>query len=191
MINAALNFYTYCEKSRTSWSRTYRWEEWKAVFKETGNVENVEARNEALSAAATMDTAERIYKPLQMKGERQMATRGMSEQSERSATATEKMWLRVGGSGALTKRFQTTVKLNNGDFIASLPWSSVLVLNGGGAADDFFCSQILRGGDGDWREVCCVCKRLVRPNLFNIFEIICARTWKVWHTSSYPPKAWR
>lgn len=61
------------------------------MFKEARNVENVEARNEALSAAAAMDSAERIYKPLQMNGERQMATRGMSEQSERSATATEKM----------------------------------------------------------------------------------------------------
>lgn len=71
----------------------------------------------------------------------------------------------------MTKRFQTTVKLNNGNFIASLPWSSMLVVNGGGGAEAFFCLQILRGGDGDWRDVCCVCKRLVHPNLLNILEI--------------------
>lgn len=83
-----------------------------------------------------------------MKGGRLTATRGMSEQLKQSATATETMRLRLGGSGALTKRSQTTVKLNNGDFRAPLPRSSTSVVNVGGRADAFFCLQILCGGDG-------------------------------------------
>ena len=34
MIHAALNLYTFCERSRTCFGLTYRWEDWKAVFKE-------------------------------------------------------------------------------------------------------------------------------------------------------------
>ena len=66
MIHAALNVYTYSEKSRTSWGLSYRWEGWKAVLKEAETVKNVKARNDALSAVVAMDAAERLHK---MKGE--------------------------------------------------------------------------------------------------------------------------
>lgn len=33
MIHAILNVHAYCEKARTSWGRTYRWENWKLLLK--------------------------------------------------------------------------------------------------------------------------------------------------------------
>lgn len=44
------------------------------MFKEAETVENVEARNHALSAAVAMDTAERRYNHLSIKRESRMAT---------------------------------------------------------------------------------------------------------------------
>ena len=61
MIHAALNVYTFCELARTSWKLTYRWDEWKTMFKAAEIVGSVEAKNDALSAAVAMDTADRLY----------------------------------------------------------------------------------------------------------------------------------
>lgn len=58
MIHAASDVYTFYELVRTNWGLKCRWPEWKAMFKEAKTVENVEARNYALTAAEAMETAE-------------------------------------------------------------------------------------------------------------------------------------
>ena len=84
MIHAALDLYTFCERSRTCFGRTYRWEDWKAVFQEAETIENAQARKDALSAVVSMNTAERIHNSRQTSGERQMVTRAMLRQLKHS-----------------------------------------------------------------------------------------------------------
>lgn len=56
----------------------------KAVLKEAEKVENAQARKNALSAAVSMDMAERLYNSRQILGERQATTHAMSRQSKQS-----------------------------------------------------------------------------------------------------------
>lgn len=84
MIYAALDLYTFCERSRTCFGRTYRWDDWKAVFQEAETIENAPARKDALSAVLSMNTAERIHNSRQTSGERQVVTGAMSRQSKHS-----------------------------------------------------------------------------------------------------------
>lgn len=83
MIHAASNVYTLCKRARTRWNLTYPWEEWKAMFQEAETVENVALRNDALSAAIAMVTAERLHDHLPMERERRINTLAMLEQSNR------------------------------------------------------------------------------------------------------------
>lgn len=84
MIHTTSNVYTFCKRARTNWGLTYRWKEWKAIFKEAETVENVKARNGALSAAVAMDKAERLYNHVPVKRERRMTTSGMLKHSKTS-----------------------------------------------------------------------------------------------------------
>lgn len=89
MIYAALNLYTFCKKHPTNQAAThidpkYRWEDWKAVFKEVETIENMEAKNYALAAVVAMDMAEELYNSRQTSDEREIAMGGMPELSESS-----------------------------------------------------------------------------------------------------------
>lgn len=84
MIHAASNVYTFCELARTSWNLTYRWDEWKAMFKAAETVESMEAKSDVLAAVVEMDKAERLYKHRLIWRERGMTTRAMSQQSKQS-----------------------------------------------------------------------------------------------------------
>lgn len=53
------------------------------MFQKAEIVENVAVRNDALSAAIAMFTAERLHHHLSMERERRMNTRTMSKQSNR------------------------------------------------------------------------------------------------------------
>ena len=83
MVHAAFNVLSFC-KYHGCQGQKYRWEEWKAVFKEAGTVENIRTRNDALSAVVAMDSAEQLYKSLQMKGKPASAPRAMSRQLGRN-----------------------------------------------------------------------------------------------------------
>lgn len=54
------------------------------MLKDVETVENTVSRDDALSAAAAMDTAERRYNSLQTEGQRQIIRVAMSKQWERS-----------------------------------------------------------------------------------------------------------
>lgn len=60
LIHAALKLYTFCKKHRTYTGRQYRWQDWKAVFKEAKTIENIKARKDALAAVVAIDTAEQL-----------------------------------------------------------------------------------------------------------------------------------
>lgn len=83
MIHAGLNVYIFFKTQRSYCGNTFRWGEWKTVFRGAEAVENDQARNDALCAAKAMDSVERIYNSLQAQANRKIATRGMLNQSER------------------------------------------------------------------------------------------------------------
>lgn len=76
------------------------------MFKELRLVENVEARNDALSTAWAIDTAEQAYKCLQMQDDGQIVIRGMFKQSEWIADFDA---LSMVTSGASMKRSKNSV----------------------------------------------------------------------------------
>lgn len=62
MIYAAFNLYTFCKTNLMIGTELeYRWEDWKAVFKEAETIQNIEARNDALDAVVAMNMAEELY----------------------------------------------------------------------------------------------------------------------------------
>lgn len=78
MVHAAFNALAFCKKHSGCQGQIYRWEKWKAVFKEAGTVENIKARNEALSTVVAMNTAEQLYSSFPMKGKLVRAPHAMS-----------------------------------------------------------------------------------------------------------------
>lgn len=84
MLHTALNVYSFCKTHRTSRGQAYRWGEWKTVFKEADTVENVEARNDAVSAVVAVETAKRAHNSIKKQGKRHMIAREMSKQSGQS-----------------------------------------------------------------------------------------------------------
>lgn len=78
MSHAAFNVLAFWKKYSECHGQKYRLEEWKAVFKEAGTVENIKARNEVLSAVVAMDTAEQFYNSYPMKGTLARAPHAMS-----------------------------------------------------------------------------------------------------------------
>ena len=80
MAHAAFNVLSLCMKYCGCQGQKYRWKEWIIVFKEAGTVENIRTRNDALSAVVAMDSAEQLYKSLQMKGKPASPPRAMSRQ---------------------------------------------------------------------------------------------------------------
>lgn len=112
MIPAASNVYAHCEKSRTCFGQTYRWEDWKAVFKQAGSVENVKARNDALSAAVAMDTAERLFKSCNESEGKQLTIRQTSDESGQTKDVQARMESKrqqQAGKGAADEKTKATV----------------------------------------------------------------------------------
>lgn len=71
MVHAAFNVLAFCKEHSGCQGQKYRWEEWKAV-------ENIKARNDALSAVVAMDTAEQLYNSFPMKEKLARAPHAMS-----------------------------------------------------------------------------------------------------------------
>lgn len=58
LIYAAFNLYAFCKSTHIDISLEYRWEN---MLKESKNIENIGAKNNALAAVITMNMAEQYY----------------------------------------------------------------------------------------------------------------------------------
>lgn len=70
---------------------TYCWEDWKAVFKQVGSVENVKARNNALCATVAMDTAKRLFNSCKELEEKQLTMWQISNKSGQTKDVQARM----------------------------------------------------------------------------------------------------
>lgn len=57
LIYAASNLYAFCKSTHTDINLEYRWEDWKNMLKESKNIENISAKNNALAVVITMNIA--------------------------------------------------------------------------------------------------------------------------------------
>lgn len=130
MILAASNIYTTCKKSHTYFGHIYRWDDWKAVFKQAGSVENAKARNDALSAAVAMDTAERLFNSCKELEEKQLTIWQTSDESGQTKDVQARMESKrqkqaeKGAAHKTTSLQGTTSQLkssNRYDLLSSLP----------------------------------------------------------------------
>lgn len=80
MILATSKVNASCEKNHVCCGQIHRWEDWKAVFKQAGSVENIKARNDALSAAIAMDMAEQFFNSLKDSEEKPLTSRQTSDE---------------------------------------------------------------------------------------------------------------
>lgn len=149
------------------------------MFKEAKTVENVEARNYALTAAEAMETAELHYNHISIKWESLEWPRVECGNSQIrveiwKGDRNRKMRPKVGRSGALTKRSQNTMGVEWRCYLITLSPSSLSVANGRPGGSCFYL-QMTGRRDGYWRswgEPCASpflmvfdeCRLLVRPH---------------------------
>lgn len=66
LIYAAFNIYTFCKNTYKDINLEYRWEDWKDILKESKNIENINAKNNALATVIAMNMAEQYYTSCQI-----------------------------------------------------------------------------------------------------------------------------
>ncbi len=91
MILAASKVYASCEKNHICCGQIHRWEDWKAVFKQARSVEHIKARNDALSAAISMDMAEQLFNSLKESEEKPLTSRQTSDESVQAEDVQARM----------------------------------------------------------------------------------------------------